>query len=196
MGFDIRAHGPDHRLMTHAFSFQPLTEDDLPLLCEWLNRPHLQEWWREGDTSLEAVREKYLPRITGDDVARPFLALLDGTPAGYIQYYDAAAGNPDWWPDTPQPGVLGIDQFLADADRLGQGLGTAMVSQFTALLFQDPAVTEIRVDPNPANRRAIECYRKAGFREAGPITTPDGPAKMMVLRRKNLPNSQESQKTV
>lgn len=87
----------------------------------------------------------------------------------------------DWWPDTPGPGVLGIDQFLADGERLGQGLGTAMVSQFVEFLMRDPSVTEIRVDPRPDNIRAIRCYAKVGFKEVAEITTPDGPALMMVL---------------
>ena len=60
-----------------------------------------------------------------------------------------------------------------------------MVSQFAALLMQDPDVTEIRVDPRPENVRAIRCYAKAGFRAVAPITTPDGPAMMMVLERRN-----------
>jgi len=165
------------------FQFRPLTPADLPLLRAWLNRPHLQQWWREEEATVEGLRDRYLPRIAGDDAARPFLAYRDGEPVGYIQYYDASAGDPDWWPDTPGPGVRGIDQFLADENRLGQGLGTAMVSQFVAHLMEDPAVTEIRVDPRPDNARAIACYRKAGFRDVGVITTPDGPALMMVLTR-------------
>lgn len=168
---------------TPKIDFRPLTEADLPLLLEWLNRPHLQEWWRSEETSLEEVREKYLPRIAGDDAARPFLAYLDGKPIGYIQYYLAHAGDPNWWPDEPGPGVLGIDQFLADGEALGQGLGTAMISQFSGLLMEMPGVTEIRVDPRPDNLRAIRCYTKVGFRERGRITTPDGPALMMVLKR-------------
>lgn len=165
-----------------TFDFHPLTEADLPLLCEWLNRPHLQEWWRRETVTLENVGEKYLPRIAGADAAHPFLAWLDGRPVGYIQWYDATEGA-GWWPEPPAPGSLGIDQFLADGDRLGQGLGTAIVSQFTERLFADLEVREIRVDPRPDNPRAIRCYRKVGFREVGPITTPDGPAVLMVLER-------------
>lgn len=71
---------------------------------------------------------------------------------------------------------------MADGDRLGRGVGTAMVSQFVTLLMEEPEVTEIRVDPRPENARAIRCYEKVGFRGAGRITTPDGPALMMVLK--------------
>lgn len=164
------------------FEFRPLVEADIPMLFRWLRRPHLVEWWR-GEQTAEDVRAKYLPRIAGEEAARPFIALLDGEPCGYIQYYRASAGNPDWWPDTPGPGVLGIDQFLADENRLNRGLGTAMVSRFVALLFEDSAVNEIRVDPRPDNARAIRCYEKVGFHAAGDIDTPDGPALMMVLER-------------
>ncbi|CAN5276324.1 GNAT family N-acetyltransferase [soil metagenome] len=167
------------------FVFRPLTEADLPLLYEWLNRLHLLEWWG-GETSVTDVREKYLPRIAGSAAARPFVACLDDQPVGYIQYYLAAEGSAEWWPDEPGPGVLGIDQFLADNERLNQGLGTALVSQFAAFLFEGPDVTEIRVDPHPDNARAIRCYTKVGFREVGPITTPDGPALMMVMDRQSF----------
>lgn len=153
------------------------------MLSRWLARPHLQAWWREQDTSLSAIRDKYLPRLSGTADARPFIAWLDGQAVGYIQVYDAAAGDPDWWPDSPGPGVVGIDQFLADEDRLGQGLGSAMVRAFVKRLFDDPAVTQVRVDPRPDNARAIRCYEKCGFRIVGPISTPDGPAVMMVLKR-------------
>ena len=87
------------------------------------------------------------------------------------------------WPDEDDPGVRGIDQFLADADRLGQGLGTQMVSEFVQFLFRDRCVTRIQADPSPANARAIRCNQKEGFRSLGLMTTPDGPAMLMVIHR-------------
>ena len=52
------------------------------------------------------------------------------------------------------------------------------------LHMKDPRVKEIRVDPHPDNLRAIGCYAKVGFKKIGAITTPDGPAIMMTLKRK------------
>lgn len=177
--------------------FRPLTEAELQMLCDWLNRPHLQTWWREEEITIDTVRRKYLPRIAGDAAARPFIALEGAEPIGYIQVYRADAGTLNWWPDDPGFGVLGIDQFLADGARLGQGLGTQMVRafcdrllgepEFVALTFGEPRflrapATEIRTDPRPDNARAIRCYEKVGFRRITDIVTPDGLAVMMVLR--------------
>ncbi len=170
--------------MTHVrFEFQPLTEANLPLLHLWLLRPHLRKWWSADELTLDAVRDEYLPDHAAENATSPFLAYLSGEPIGYVQSYSAYGGTPGWWPDNPGPGVFGIDQFIADENQLNKGLGTAMVSQFAKLLFENPEITEIRVDPKPENSRAIRCYLKVGFKETGPICTPDGPAIMMVLKR-------------
>ncbi len=170
-----------------VLEFTPLAEADLPLLHSWLNRPHVVAWW-QGEASVDEVREKYLPRLDSDRV-RPYLARLDRIPVGYIQAYVAIDDDQGWWQGHIDPGVRGIDQFLADPDYLGQGLGTAMVSQFAALLFRDPRVTRVQADPHPANARAIRCYEKAGFLEAGRIITPDGPALLMVRDRLERSNA-------
>ena len=88
-----------------------------------------------------------------------------------------------WWESEQDPGVRGIDQFLADPGQLGRGLGTSMVRAFVERLFAEPAVTRVQVDPSPANARAIRCYEKAGFRPVGEVRTPDGPALLMICDR-------------
>jgi ribosomal protein S18 acetylase RimI-like enzyme len=146
--------------------FRPLTAADLPLTATWLARPHVAEWW-DGPIVLE-------PGL------RQFLAVLEGEAIGYAQSYQALACHGDgWWLEVHDPGVHGMDQFLADAAKLGQGLGTQMVRAFVADLLADPRVTRVQADPSPANGRAIRCYEKAGFRRVREIVTPDGPALLM-----------------
>jgi RimJ/RimL family protein N-acetyltransferase len=164
-----------------SFEFRALAESDLPLLHSWLNRPHVLDWW-SGESSLEEVRAKYLPRI-GSGTVRCYLAYLASKPVGFIQSYVAVETEDGWWVGSADPSVLGIDQFIADADRLGRGLGTAMASQFASFLFRDSTVSRIQVDPRPDNSRAIRCYEKAGFHSTGLVTTPDGPALLMILDR-------------
>ena len=166
-----------------------LTEADLPLLYRWLNRPHVVAWWGGEDErpTLAQTIAWYLPRILAEEQVTPFLALLDDEPIGYAQSYVAMGSGEGWWPDETDPGVRGIDQFLADEARLGQGLGTRMVQALVQHLFRDPAVTRLQTDPAPDNQRAIRCYEKAGFVRKGEILTPDGPALYMVQDRSAHP---------
>jgi RimJ/RimL family protein N-acetyltransferase len=165
-----------------VISFRPLTRTDLSLLHEWLGRPHVVEWWTPTP-SFEEVEEEFGPLTGGRSTTRPFIVLFDGIPSGYIQSYVAMGSGEGWWEEEQDPGVRGIDQFLADADQLGQGLGTAMVRAFVEYLFADPAVTRIQTDPSPTNGRAIRCYEKAGFRATRVVDTPDGPALLMLCER-------------
>jgi RimJ/RimL family protein N-acetyltransferase len=164
-------------------TFRPLGPADLPMLHEWLSRPHVAEWW--GATpSLADLAADYAPSIAGSAAHWAFVALRDDTPIGFVQAYAPAAFHHEgWWLDEHDPGVRGIDQFLADAGQLGQGLGTAMVRAFVDVLLRDPAVTRIQTDPALDNARAIRCYEKAGFRAVREVVTPDGPALLMYCDR-------------
>lgn len=153
------------------------------LLREWLARPHVAEWWGTPPPLAELELE-YDPAIAPTAPHRSYLALRDGVPLGFIQSYTPVLCHAEgWWLDEHDPGVRGIDQFLADADQLDRGLGTAMVRAFVSALLADPGVTRVQTDPAPENRRAIRCYEKAGFRTAREIDTPDGRALLMYCDR-------------
>jgi RimJ/RimL family protein N-acetyltransferase len=166
-------------------AFRALTTADLPTLHEWLTRPHVREWWDDPSTWDEVVAE-YGPVISGEDSTRAYIAMLDGEPIGFIQSYVVVDSPDGWWTDERNPGVRGIDQFLANAHQLNRGLGTSMVRAFVEHVFEDPAVTHIQTDPSPDNARAIRCYEKAGFRPVGPVVTPDGPALLMICDRRMI----------
>lgn len=169
-----------------TITFRPLTRDDLPMLHDWLGRPHVAEWWHDAP-SLEDMPAEFASCTVADAPVRSYVALLDATPVGYIQSYVVLGAGDGWWPDERDPGARGIDQFLADPALLGRGIGTAMVRAFVATLFADPAVTRVQTDPDPTNARAIRCYEKAGFQRVGEIVTPDGRALLMRWPRPATP---------
>jgi AacA4 family aminoglycoside N(6')-acetyltransferase len=155
------------------------------MLHDWLNRPHIVEWWggEEKRLTLAQTRAKYLPRILTKERVTPYIAMLGNDPIGYAQSYVALGCGEGWWEEETDPGVRGIDQSLSEAALLGKGLGTKLVTALVDLLFSDPAVTKIQTDPAPNNLRAIRCYEKAGFRQVKTIVTPDGPAVYMLQAR-------------
>jgi len=152
------------------------------MLHDWVQRPHVAQWWAEP-RALADIEDEYLPTIDGTSSTRAFIACLDGQAIGFIQAYVVKGSGDGWWEDETDPGARGIDQFLADAGRLDQGIGTAMIRSFVNRLFEDGEVTKVQTDPCPDNQRATRCYTKAGFKPMGRVVTPDGPALLMVRER-------------
>lgn len=160
------------------FSFKPLQKNDLDLLCEWLDKPHVKEWW-DDHLSHEEIKAKYGQRI-GDEVVVPFIIYLNDKPIGFIQYYHATQVGDGWWPNETE-GTVGIDQFIGEEDCINRGLGTQMITAFIQQLFSTQGVKKIITDVDPNNKRAIKCYEKVGFKFVELIDTPDGKAYSLSL---------------
>ena len=141
-----------------------MTEHDLAMLYEWLNRSHIVEWWggEEARPTLADVQEQ-CKRFSAR-VRHSIHCNAEWRADCYAQSYVALGSGDGWWEEETDPGVRGIDQSLANASQLGKGLGTKLVRALVELLFNDPEVTKIQTDPSPSNLRAIRCYEKAGLR--------------------------------
>ena len=146
--------------------FRPVTPADLPMLDEWMTRPHWREWWGDPETELAHVRDMVEGR---DATCRPFIFSLGGVPAGYVQAWEIGLHqSADWIADHPwlaelPPVAVGVDLSLADGSRLSRGIGSAVLRGFVAMLQAEGRHTVI-IDPDPANARAVAAYAKAGFR--------------------------------
>lgn len=160
----------------NPFSFKPLQESDLNLLCRWFDQPHVKQWWDDKLTH-DQIKNKYSERIGNADIV-PFIAYLEDKPIGFIQYYHANKVGKGWWPNEVE-GTVSIDQFIGEKDFLSRGYGKQMICAFGHKLFQDPAIKKIILDVDPNNHRAIHCYENAGLRMMGSINTPDGVAYIM-----------------
>jgi len=130
--------------------------------------------WRRASPAIEDARAKYLPRMDAASPVRCYIALIGDEPIGFVQSYVVQGCGDGWWESETDPGAIGIDQFLCDGRRLGQGLGTRVVRAFVQRLLAEPGVTKVQTDPDPANVRAIRCYEKAGFSYYETITSPSG----------------------
>jgi AacA4 family aminoglycoside N(6')-acetyltransferase len=170
---------------TNMVSLRLLIEQDLPMLYEWLNRPHIYEWWggEESRPTFKEVLEQYNPEALKQASVTPYIAMFEDEPIGYAQSYVALGSGGGWWEDESDPGVRGIDQSLANPTQLNRGLGTHLVCALVKHLFADPTVTKIQTDPAPTNHRAINCYKKAGFMPEKEVVTPDGLALYMIQTR-------------
>jgi len=157
------------------YHFRDAGREDVPLLLEWLARPHITEWWGDDpDASLAEIRDA----MAGVETT-PLIVEMEGRPVAYLQSYDPhlEAGHP--YQDQPV-GTLGMDVSIGPAELLGKGHGSAIIRQYAEELFRRGA-RRIVIDPDPANRRAIRAYEKAGFRFLDRRTAIYGPAFFMAL---------------
>ncbi|MEH2530630.1 aminoglycoside 6'-N-acetyltransferase [Bradyrhizobium sp. AZCC 1588] len=160
--------------MAPEYAFRPMTVADLPLIRQWLARPHVREWW--GDPS-----EQY--ELVSGDLDEPamdqFIVSTGSNDFGYLQCYDLTAWNSGFG-EHPR-GTRGIDQFIGEPDMVGRGHGSAFIRAFVDEHLRNGA-PRIVTDPDPANTRAVRAYEKAGFEKVGMVDTPDGPALLMVRK--------------
>src|ERR1700722_16551729 len=113
---------------SETMNFRPLATADLPMLADWLGRPHVMRWWREA-ADLAAVEAAYGPLIDGSDPTEGFIAVLEGLPLGFIQRY-RLDDYPEWQRAIDVgvgqiPGA-GTDYLIGDESMTGRGLGRQM----------------------------------------------------------------------
>ena len=147
-------------------TLRPMTAHDLPMVAEWIARPHWQEWWGDPVTESNRVRDM----LEGRDSTRPFIFQVNGQAAGYTQYWfvDDQKNGPGHLDDYPWLGLLpagtvGVDISIAESSNLSRGLGSSVVRMMAEKLWSD-GHRHIIIDPDPANTRAVRAYEKAGFR--------------------------------
>ncbi len=159
--------------MIQKITFKFLTEDDLLILHNWFQKPHVKQWYARGENyTLAMVREKYLPRILNPESIPNFIVYADNTPIGYIQLYCVKDSLPDGVPDYNHPlfdnfksnEIAGIDLFVADENYLKKGYATLMLTNFIKEYVQGK-FTLLVTDPLKNNKNAIQFFERNRFKK-------------------------------
>jgi aminoglycoside 6'-N-acetyltransferase len=173
-------------------AFRPLERSDLPLLAEWLGRPHVARWWREP-SDLATVEAAYGPLIDGSDPTEGFTAVRQGQGPGqgqgqslaFLQRY-RLGDNPEWQRTiaaalaqrarggTPAGRVnpigvdvgtgAGIDYLIGDQTMTGRGLGRQMIDAFVDLTWDRYAdISAVVVAVDQGNEASWRALEGAAF---------------------------------
>lgn len=181
------------------FTFKPAVESQRELIHKWLQQDYIGEWIHgQGLQNTLAGLEKFIQyqsegkgldsrsKITqhwiGYDDGRPFVYLLTSN------VFKDAANEYAKYSETNGLAIT-LDIFICDADYLGKGLASLVIREFLLSHFQD--FSEVFIDPEKTNERAVHVYQKAGFRIVGEFIAPWHPVPhyIMKLNMKNIVNS-------
>ena len=149
-----------------------MTAADLARVADWRRRAHVLQWWNPAPEDLAA-------HTVDDATINVWIAELGGRPIAYLQDYRVHDWPGHHFSFLP-PDSRGMDIFIGEAELLGQGHGTAIVSRHVEALFAQ-GVPAMGIDPHPDNTAARRAYAKAGFVEVGggPIDTEWGRSILM-----------------
>jgi len=135
---------------------RPATPNDLGLLHQWDEQPHVLASDPNDDWNWETELAR------SPDWREQLIAEADGRPIGFIQIIDPAREETHYWSCT-KPGRRAIDIWVGDERDLGRGYGTQMMKLAIERCFADPTVTAVLVDPLDSNTRAHRFYERLGF---------------------------------
>lgn len=150
-----------------------MTEDELPLMVEWLSRPHVSEWFHDHPATLEAVTEKYKPRIDGTSLTKVFTVVVDSKPIGMVQAYQVH-DYPEYADSIGIDEAIGVDLFIGEPDYLGKGYGRDILEAFVDSTarehFEDAQL--VVASPSINNPGSIKAFEAAGFTKGAVVEVP------------------------
>ncbi len=164
-------------MKTPRVTFQAFAEEDFALLMGWLRQAHVTPWWGPS-LDEQAVREKYLPRLSGEEAVQMYLILLEERPVGMIQTgpVDNISGFSARW--------QAVDILIGDPALIGQSLGPTVIRRFVdQVVFRQPGNDSCLTDPDLENQRSVRAFEKAGFRKLRRVLIGTRPHQLLVCHR-------------
>jgi len=143
-----------------SITLRHATLADAPLLRHWDEQPHVLESDPNDDWEWGTELGK------SPDWREQLVAEVDGVPIGFVQIIDPALEESHYWGDVSH-NLRAIDIWIGEADYLGKGYGTIMMTMAIERCFSHDNVTAIIIDPLASNTRAHRFYQRLGFKAVG-----------------------------
>lgn len=166
------------------FTFKQITPQDLPLIYQWLDEPHVREFWDNGDDHrkdikifAEGRREK--SNYFGD-IFVYWIGLVDEEPFSFIltAIYDPKETLPDLHRKylSKTGNTYSLDFCIGNKKFLGKSLAAETLNAFMQFFHDtiDEKADTFLIDPDVDNPRARHVYEKAGFKKVGTFTMENG----------------------
>jgi aminoglycoside 6'-N-acetyltransferase len=165
--------------------FDPLREEDLPMLFGWLQQPHVREFYQRDIPVWDEIRAQHLKALATGSPTRRFVISID-RPIGFIQAW-RIADSPIYTAPWRVPGGISLDLLIGEPDFVGRGWGRLILIRFLREvafpLFPQEDLCWIL--HNHRNERAMRASKAAGFCYSHDITVHGSPHTLLCLSKAN-----------
>lgn len=146
------------KLVGDRIYLSPRNSEDVEIFTKWLNEFEVTDYI--GRTAmvmtLDAER-KYLQNPEHDSVCFAIVDMKTDEMVGTVSIEGINYNN--------RTGILGI--FIGKEEYRSSGYGTEAINLILDFAFNYLNLNSIKLDVFSCNARAIKCYTKCGFKEAG-----------------------------
>ncbi len=134
-------------------------DTDISLLKEWLYLPHVAKWYHDPQDWIAEVEK----RNAEFAFLHHFIMDIEGSSAGFCQYYAYKHSSEDWHGDTEVEGTYSIDYMIGDPQYLGKGFGKAIVCALVESISKERGAKRIIAQPEPENTPSCNTLLSCGF---------------------------------
>ena len=167
--------------------FSPAQEKHRDVIHQWLQKPHVTEWFY--GTGLENTYRFLEDYLSGSEALSFWLAFDKNHP--FALFITSPIKKPtdelSYLCQERGPAIT-LDILIGDPYYLGLGLACPLIQRFIRSCY--PEASEVLIEPEKTNAKAIHVYQKAGFEivhETIPAHSPH-PHLMMRLSTRTLPS--------
>jgi aminoglycoside 6'-N-acetyltransferase len=158
-----------------------VTDDDLPLIAQWLQADHVRRYWGDPGTNIRQLRDS-----PGTGTWRAIIA-ADGRKVGLVLWQHPTRQELDvaGLADIPES-VIDIDIMIGERDSVGLGVGSAALCLVADTALSDAAVPFVMACTRVDNLASQRAFGTAGFRKDREFDdVPHGRHVLMVRRRQD-----------
>jgi RimJ/RimL family protein N-acetyltransferase len=172
------------------FIFKPAVQSQRELIHQWLQQEYINEWIHgQGlQNTLSGLEKFFQYQAKGKDLDQqteitqhwigydgdiPFVYLLTSNvlknAANVYATYSELKGL-----------AITLDIFIGNTHYLGKGLANTVIKEFLLSHFSD--ISEVFIDPEKSNERAVHVYQQVGFRIVGDFIAPWHPVPHYIMK--------------
>ena len=138
-------------------------KSDYELLFKWYQQKEIYSYFEQRILSYDEIVKKYYPRTKLNAKVPVYIIEYNNKPIGIVQYQKIDEESKKIY-NIYDNDSFEVDIFIGELKNHNKGIGTKSVELICNYLINNKNAKIIVMCPLKSNYKAINCYKKAGFK--------------------------------